>query len=204
MGTVIDGGAELTGSQGAEPALSRSSHSQKELEQSCHDRWSPLPSTPRSHVFFSFSVTTSSNLSHFCCFPRDLGCVCGNHKNRNPIRILLWAVGKWNHGRLSSLAILGVAPELQETLNGLESSGRRWNQLSHKAGLTCSRVGDLPVRVPARNWDRKVDLEQRTEGKAADKSTFLPPFVRGSPGLRLASSLCHRAVSQGCPAGQIC
>lgn len=45
------------------------------------------------------------------------------------------------------------------------------------------------------------DLKQWADDKVDDKSTVLPTLCLGvSPCLRLASFLCHCAVSQGCPA----
>lgn len=147
-------------------------------------------------------------MSDFCCFPRDFGWLRGNHKNRNPICMLLWALGRWNRGCVCPFrAVLGVVPKLQEILTVfrryLESSGWPLELAVTQSGLEL-QSGGRPSGVRASS-----ELGQKGRSGAAgcrrssDKSTCPSALCPGSPGLRLASSLCHCAVSQGCPAGQI-
>lgn len=108
---------------------------------------------------------------------------------------------------LSFRAVLGVVPKLQEILTVfrryLESSGWPLELAVTQSGLEL-QSGGRPSGVRASS-----ELGQKGRSGAAgcrrssDKSTCPSALCPGSPGLRLASSLCHCAVSQGCPAGQI-
>lgn len=75
----------------------------------------PLLALLASIFLFFFNVTVSSNLSCFYCYPKTLGIT--KTEIQSVFFFGLWGSGTWVC--LSFLAVIGVEPNLQETLKVL-------------------------------------------------------------------------------------